>query len=91
MAVGQICNISSSSERELVCDTQTRPMYGPAALNISSTRLGSTERGESEKRTTPIASAPSLSAVRASSGLVIPQIFTRIQIPPVFFVDSLLP
>lgn len=57
--MGERASISSRSPRDRVWDTQTRPMYGPAALNISTARSGSTDRGESEKRTTPIASAPS--------------------------------
>jgi hypothetical protein len=50
--------------------------------NISRARPGGTDLGESENMTTPMASAPQSSATRASSTLVIPQTFTRIQTPP---------
>jgi hypothetical protein len=72
-----MAHIDRSSSARVECETPIRVMAGTAS-KISRALSGVTHRGDAEKSTTPMASAPADSARLASSGLVIPQIFTRI-------------
>jgi hypothetical protein len=77
----------SISSSDVVWDTHTLVRKGPGAAKISSALSTLTDLGDSEHMTIPIASAPASSARTASAGRVMPQIFTRIQIPPAFLRD----
>ena len=57
--------------------TTTRSTPGGTAAKTARASSTVRERGESEAITTPTASAPASTAARASSGRVMPQIFTK--------------
>jgi hypothetical protein len=90
MASGRRAQISCRSSGLVEWVTQTLVMAGTAS-KISRAWSGVTQRGETEWSTTPMRSAPAASARRASPGVVIPQIFTRIRIPPVLLPGPVPP